>query len=450
MERDAHVTSVSEANDVYDFLYSKFTGKELYDWMIGETSTTYFQAYQLAYSVTRQAEQCFRRELAVSDDNFYIQFGYWDSLRKGLTAADKLEYDLHRLESAYYTQNARELELTKHVSLAQIDPYALMELRNSGTCLISLPELLFDLDNPGHYVRRLKTVGVTVPCVVGPYSGVSLTLSLLDNHIRVSTDTSGGYPGSNYDTGFINDPGGIGEIVTSSAQNDNGLFELRFEDERYLPFEGAGAISNWRLTLNNVYPQFDYSTIRDVVLHIRYTARDGGSAFAQVVSSAVRADLNAIALTKSRKGLYRLFSARQDYGSAWARFLNPGPGNDQVLNLPMPPERFPFFTYGLDLRVATIDVLSKTGDAGDYTLVITPPGGTATTVTFSADPTLGGVHHWEKPNVSPKIELGKVPSNGTTPPTWSFKLKKASATDFRSLTGDDLDDLVLIVGYQVS
>ena len=448
-ERGAHAISVSEASDVDDFLHSKFTDQELYDWMIGETSTTYFQAYQLAYSVARQAEQCFRREMAISDDTFYIQFGYWDSLRKGLTAADKLEYDLHRLESAYYTQNARELELTKHVSLVQIDPYALMELRNSGTCLISLPELLFDLDNPGHYVRRLKTVGVTVPCVVGPYSGVSLTLSLLDNHIRVSTDTSGGYPGSNYNTGFINDPGGTGEIVTSSAQNDNGLFELRFEDERYLPFEGAGAISNWRLTLNNVYPQFDYSTIRDVVLHIRYTARDGGSAFAQVVSSAVRADLNAIALAESRKGLYRLFSARQDYGSAWARFLNPGSGNDQVLNMQMPPERFPFFTYGLDLKVATIDVLSKTSDAGDYTLVITPPGGTATTVTFSVDSTLG-VHHWDNPNLSPKIELGKAPSNGATPPTWSFKLKKASATDFRSLTGNDLDDLVLIVGYQVS
>jgi hypothetical protein len=48
----------------------------------------------------------------------------------------------------------------------------------------------------------------------------------------------------------------------------------------YLPFEGYGAISNWRLTLNNVYAQFDYATISDVVLHVHYTARDGGSAFA--------------------------------------------------------------------------------------------------------------------------------------------------------------------------
>ena len=54
--------------------------------------------------------------------------------------------------------------------------------------MINLPELLFDLDNPGHYMRRLKSVALTVPCVVGPYTSVSATLTLLDNQIRTSTD----------------------------------------------------------------------------------------------------------------------------------------------------------------------------------------------------------------------------------------------------------------------
>ena len=449
-ELNAQNIAVTEAANVDAFLHRKFTNQELYDWMVGEISTTYFQAYQLAYALAKQAEQCFRRELAVTDDSYYIQFGYWDSLRQGLTASEKLQYDLRRLESAYYTQNVRELELTKHISLAQLDPYALLELRSKHTCLISLPELLFDLDNPGHYLRRLKTVAVTIPCVVGPYGGVSLTLSLLDNHIRISTNTSGGYPGPHNATTFIDDLGGTSEIVTSSAQNDSGLFELHFEDERYLPFEGAGAISNWRLTLNNVYPQFDYATITDVVLHLRYTARDGGNAFGKTVAGAVTSQLNSIALAESRKGLYRLFSARQDYGTAWARFLNPGVGNDQVLSLPMPPERFPFYTYGRDLKVVSIDVLAQTSDAGDYTLVVTPPGGSATTATFSADATLGGLHHWENPALSPKIDLGRAPSNGAAAPTWRFQLKQAAATDYRSLTAANVDDLVVIVGYQVS
>src|ERR1700735_38576 len=101
---------------------------------------------------------------------------------------------------------------------------------------------------------------------------------------------------------FVDDPGGTSEIVTSSAQNDTGLFELRLEDERYLPFESAGAISTWRLTLNNVYPQFDYSTITDAVMHVRYTARDGGAALAAAAATSAKAKLNSIALAESRSG----------------------------------------------------------------------------------------------------------------------------------------------------
>jgi len=450
-EKTSQDIAVQEANDVDAFLRSKFTNQELYDWMVGEVSTTYFQAYQLAYSVAKQAERCFQRELAISDTG-YIQFGYWDSLRQGLIAGEKLQYDLRRLENAYYTQNARELEITKHVSLVQLDPYALIELRNKGSCLISLPELFWDMENPGHYLRRLKTVAVTVPCVVGPYGSVSLTLNLLDNHIRVSTDQGAGYPRTpGTDLRFVDDPGGTGEIVTSSAQDDSGLFDLNLDDERYLPFEGAGAISNWRVTLNNVYPQFDYSTITDVVLHIRYTARDGGVPFAGMVQNSVRSQLNSMALAESRKGLYRMFSARHDYGSNWARFLNPGAGNDQTLTLDMGPERFPFYTSTMDIQASGIDVLAKTAEASDYTLIITPPGGAAQTVTFSADATLNGVHHWSNSSLSPKVNLGRAPTpGGTAPPTWTLKLKKASATNFRSLTADDLDDLVLIVAYQAS
>jgi hypothetical protein len=450
-EKRAQAAAVQAASAVDEFLHSKFTDQELYDWMIGEISTTYFQAYQLAYSIAKQAERCFCRELAVADSS-YIQFGYWDSLRKGLTAGDKLHYDLLRLQAAYFTQNARELEITKNVSLLQLDPYALVELRNNGTCVINLPELLFDLDNPGHYLRRLKSVGVTMPCVVGPYTGVWLTLNLLDNQTRTSTEASMGYLrlANTTDIRFVDNPGGTSEITTSSAQNDNGLFELRFEDERYLPFEGAGAISNWRITLNSVFPQFDYSTIADVVLHLRHTARDGGGAFGAMVASSVKAQLNSMMLGGSRKGLYRMFSARHDYGTNWARFLNPGTGKDQVLTIDMRPDRFPFFTSGMDIKVAGVDVLAQATDADDYTLVIATPGGAPQTATLSADPTLNGVHHWNK-TLSPKIGLGRAPTpSGTTPPTWTIKVKKAAAADFRSLAASDLDDLVIVVAYQAS
>src|SRR5690606_35529344 len=66
-------------------------------------------------------------------------------------------------------------------------------------------------------------------------------------------------------------------IATSTAQNDAGVFELSFRDERYMPFEGLGAISAWALSLPKAFRQFDYQTINDVILSISYTAEQDGT-----------------------------------------------------------------------------------------------------------------------------------------------------------------------------
>ncbi len=75
--------------------------------------------------------------------------------------------------------------------------------------------------------------------------------------------------------------GSMQTIVTSSAQNDSGLFETNLRDERYLPFENSGVIREWSLELPanpslGDPAQFDHDTISDVILHVRYTAREGG------------------------------------------------------------------------------------------------------------------------------------------------------------------------------
>jgi len=57
------------------------------------------------------------------------------------------------------------------------------------------------------------------------------------------------------------DFGSLRTIVTSSAYNGSGLFEPNLLDERYLPFEGAGAISEWCLELPDEYRQFDCDAI---------------------------------------------------------------------------------------------------------------------------------------------------------------------------------------------
>src|SRR5581483_1951523 len=165
---------IQQASDVNDFLHSKFTSRDLFDWMAGQLSSVYFQTYQLAFDMARRTERAFRFELGLFDDQrTFIQFGYWDNLKQGLLAGERLGADLLRLPSTYLEENKRELELTKHVSLALTDPIALLALRQDGACFVTLSEQLFDLDMPGLYMRRVKSVAVSIPCVSGTYTTVA-------------------------------------------------------------------------------------------------------------------------------------------------------------------------------------------------------------------------------------------------------------------------------------
>ena len=248
-ELENHDLQRDQSKEVDDYLKSKFTNEELYDHMVGQISSVYFQSYQLAYNTAKKAQKCFECELGV-DNTSFIQFGYWDSLKKGLLSGEKLQYDLRRLETAYLEQNRREFELTKSISLLLLNPLALVKLRETGRCSINLPEEIFDLDFPGHYFRRMKSVSLTLPCVVGPYTTVSCTLRLLKNSIRINTTNGNGYPHLPADDDrFVENNIPVKAIAASSAQNNSGVFELSFRDERYLPFEGAGAVSEWSLEL---------------------------------------------------------------------------------------------------------------------------------------------------------------------------------------------------------
>jgi hypothetical protein len=314
-ELQNHDVQMQQAQEESDFLESKFTNKQLYSWMVTQLSSVYFQTFQLAYDMAKKAERNLQFELAVENTN-YIRFGYWDSLKKGLLAGEQLQKDLRRLEVAYLEQNRREYELTKHVSISMINAQALVNLRETGTCEVSLPEVLFDLDYPGHYMRRLKGVSISIPCVTSSYTNVSCQLTLLSSRVRKSAQTSEGYPYEGIeDERFIHYLSNTQRIATSSAQRDTGLFEFNFRDERYLPFERMGAVSRWRITLPDDYRQFDYDTISDIVLHLSYTARDGGEPLKLAAKQSLQEGLNRLLdeLATNDTGLQRLFSLEREF-----------------------------------------------------------------------------------------------------------------------------------------
>lgn len=348
-----HAQEIQQFLDVVNFPNkAKFTNEQLYLWMQGEISRLYYEYYRFAFDTARKAERAMKQELMRPelDGQDFVKFNYWDGGRKGLLCGEALYLDVKRMEMAYHENNKRELELTKHVSLRQLDPVALLALKATGTCQVTVPEWLYDLDGPGHYLRRIKNVAVSIPSVVGPYTGVHCTLTLLRSSVRKSPlpkDGEYARQGSEDDR-FMDYIGAVQSMVTSSGQNDSGLFETNLRDERFLPFEGAGTISTWKLDLPKDYRAFDYNTISDVILHIRYTARQG------VDPTKVKAVLDDLFQQASQARLTLLFSLKHDFPGEWHRFVT---GNANFAAT-IERDHFPYFTQGRDITLDAVRLVA--------------------------------------------------------------------------------------------
>jgi hypothetical protein len=376
-----HDQQIDNAREIDQFLRGKFTNQDLFQWMIGQVSSLYFQSYQLAYDLAKRAEMCLQHELGLPyGDTSFIQFGYWDSLKKGLLAGDRLSHDLKRLDVAYLDGNKREYELTKHVSLVSLAPEQFLSLKDTGSCEFDVPEWLFDLDTPGHYMRRLKMASLTIPCVTGPYTTIHCKLVLQKSSYR--KDASGtAYERSPDDTRFIDDRRILDAIVTSTGQNDAGLFEPALRDERYLPFEGAGAISRWRLELPTEFQTFDHSTITDVVLHLLYTARSDDA-----LSEKATASLKKLLADATARPLLRFLSLRHEFPGEWYRFVNSAAATTSpaTFSVTIDATRFPFFVQGRNVKVEVARVFGTTTTGTPSQFAIAPGPATPADLTQTA------------------------------------------------------------------
>ena len=346
-----HDRQLQDARDVDQLLRTKLTSKELYEFSIAQLSGMYFQSYLLACELAKRAERCMQHELGLEyGATNLVNVASWNTLRQGLWVGEHLAHDLKRLELAYLDGNVREYELTKHVSLAALDPEQLLLLKTTGVCEIAIQEWFFDLDTPGHFLRRIKSVAVTLPCVTGPFTTIHGTLTLLSSTYRRTPDLVPGYARTEPDPRFVDGRKVSETIVTSTGQNDAGVFEVNLRDERYLPFEGAGAVSAWRLELPTAFEAFDYDTISDVVVHLRYTARDGGEPVRAAAISAVE----GLLADAQRHPLTRMLSLRDDFPSEWHRFVSAQPPPSGI-TIELGTLQFPFFARDRTLRVVTAE-----------------------------------------------------------------------------------------------
>ncbi len=413
--------------EVDTYMRDRFTNLELYNWHVSQLSSLYFQSYQMAYDLAKRAEKVFHYELG-GDETSYIHFGYWDSLKKGLLAGEKLRNDLRRLEAAYLDQNRRDFEITKHISLAMCFPEELLDLKTDGECSLELLEGLFDLDYPGHYLRRIKSVGLSVDCDASPYTSINSTLTLTWSTVRKqATLTNGGYERVDGDDPRFQDKVGVTQsIVTSSARDDSGLFELNFNDERYLPFEGAGAISHWHLELPKKSNQIDAGAISDVILHVRYTARDGGKSLREESQKAVWDEI-------SNQEFGRLIDVKEAFAQAWDDFLSrPGEAGNHALNLPLRDSLFPAMFHGR-VKITAAWLCLRLKDECDAAEEFPLP--------FTLSP--AGSGEFKVANES-GVVCAKVENLDPSPGTWKLTIEEDHAKRLESV-----ENMLIWIAYKV-
>src|SRR5205823_5275819 len=145
--------------------------------------------------------------------------------------------------------------------------------------------------------------------------------------------------------------------------------------------------------------QFDYKTISDAVLHIKYTAREDAGSFKNRAINHLRDYFKQAGTTPS----LRMFNLRQEFPTQWHRFLNPtNPANGNIFELEMAPSLFRIIDGGKILKVNTMSLLARCADATDYFVKFInpplpqPPPPDSDTMTLTKGDLYGGLHFSKK------------------------------------------------------
>ncbi|WIF62926.1 neuraminidase-like domain-containing protein [Enterobacter cloacae] len=281
-------------------LQGKFTGKAMYSWMRGQLAVIFYQYYDLTVSRCLMAQKALQWEKG--DNTLYLRAGTWNGAWAGLMCGEGLLLNLAQMDDAWTRWQRREKEITRTVSLAEFfseklagqeqgtpntlqdaigwlldqetgevgegDNKIMLTEGAQGESVLgvsfSLADLKFENDGYGlpDKVRRIRSIAVSVPALLGPYQDLRAT---------VTAATSALPPGCN-------------QMALSHAMMDSGRFVAEGGDYRWLPFEGlkltdetegvistpmsisfADALTGQKALLES---------LSDIILHIQYTLRD--------------------------------------------------------------------------------------------------------------------------------------------------------------------------------
>jgi hypothetical protein len=153
------------------------------------------------------------------------------------------------------------------------------------------------------------------------------------------------------------------------------------------------------------------------------------------------------AIPYQEDGLQRWQAFNNPPTSETADPANPGKqrvaSSDQVLKLSISAAKFPPWTHNKTITINSITVLVvSSATAATFTLVPQGPLLPGTSITMTPVAGVTG------PNLYTSTPIIPV-SSGIPLTPWQFKIQMAPATDFQSLTKDNLGDVLLLVSFNV-
>ncbi|MBL0136037.1 MAG: hypothetical protein IPP79_19685 [Chitinophagaceae bacterium] len=113
---------------------------------------------------------------------------------------------------------------------------------------------------------------------------------------------------------------------------------------------------------------FDYNTISDIVVTIRYSAREEGTLKGTVNTYLKGLIQSTIAPTDSSSGmvLNRLFSLKHEYSSEWHKMFYPSGGGIHIMNFDINKSQLPFFVQERDVAIGKVYLI------GHLLILLTP------------------------------------------------------------------------------
>ncbi len=446
MEYNIAAIQRDQAQDMLKFLSTKFTNVELYEWMIGELAEVYAFLLRTATTLARQAEGqlAFERQQAAAG---LIKSDYWSDVlqqgytsssntatttdRRGITASARLLQDVVALDQYAFDSERRLLNLNQTFSLARLQPIEFEEFRKTGILSFSTTMRLFDEGFPGHYMRLIKKVRVSIAALIPPNQGIRATLSTSGLSRVVTSDPA-------FPTLVVRQE--PQSVALTASMGSTGVFELDMQSDLLYPFDGMGVDTNWYLELPSAGNPFDYDALFDVLVSVEYTALNSIELRDRVVKQLPREVLSD-----------RAFSVKRDLADVWYELAN-NQGGPADIAVAMSRADFPPQLADVSIRQIALIVRRKDGQRCDYKIkpslrvsaTQTIEAAEANAVNGIVSSRQSGAATWQTDLLAQSAYVGQ------SAVTWHFALADLSAqTDsvLQLLRDDEIDDVLVVFTF---